>query len=94
VLRLEAVLRHRLGQPDAARDALERGLSIARAMGCPMPGLRAASCLADLHEEAGRAAEAHGVLSEALGLLPPTAGGRDVEAARKRAARFAGAESH
>jgi len=55
-----------------------------------MPGLRAAACLADLHEEAGRVAEARGVLSEALGLLPRTAGGRDVEAARLRAARFAG----
>jgi class 3 adenylate cyclase/predicted ATPase len=93
VLRLEAVLRQRLGQPEAARAALERGLSLARAMGCPMPGLRAASCLADLHEEAGRAAEAHHVLSEALGLLPATAGGHDVDAARGRAARFAGTKS-
>jgi hypothetical protein len=58
-----------------------------------MPGLRAASCLADQHEEAGRAAEAHHVLSEALGLLPATAGGHDVDAARGRAARFAGTKS-
>jgi len=89
ILRLEAVLRHRLGQSDAALAVLERGLAVAHAMACPIPGLRAAASLADLHVAAGRTAEADRILSAALNALPLTAAGRDVEAARLQAARLA-----
>ncbi len=89
VLRLEAVLRHRLGQPAEAQGALERGLGIARDLGCPMPGLRAAASLADLHAAQGRTGEAHRILSTALSALPPSAAGRDVESARRRVERLA-----
>ena len=70
--------------------ALERGLGIARDLGCPMPGLRAAASLADLHVAQGRTDEAHRVLAAALSALPPSAGGRDVETARRRVERLAG----